>query len=299
MAEHSTFMTIPDSPKLKLEGRSGCKLEVLNREGVFYVKKISKEQQYNTRLLLQAEKQQQYFRESTSSEFKTPRVLQRSCETMTLTWFEMPYLHGQKYSEFFERASVPEIKNLAAKFNQYFSDAFEKSETTKIDQSIFLIKLQTIENLLLARADINHNLVQTVYRYLGRIPGPEIPVRSCHGDFTFSNMLFCDDGIYLVDFLDSFVESPLIDLVKFRQDTFFYWSLLIENQLPESRSAKVIQIFNYLDGQVFENLAHNKFVKQWYSYLQVFNLLRILPYVNQAKEIEFVQKSIQRIIAIA
>ncbi len=112
-------------------------------------------------------------------------------------------------------------------------------------------------------------------------------------------MLFCADGIYLVDFLDSFVESPLIDLVKFRQDTFFYWSLLIENQLPESRSAKVIQIFNYLDGQVYSNFANNKFVKEWYNYLQVFNLLRILPYVYQKEEIEFVQKSIQRIIPIS
>ena len=292
-------MTTSNSPLLKLEGRSGCKLEVISRDGVFFVKKISKEENYNTRLLLQAQKQQNYFQLESSFDFKVPRVLQRSDDNEPLTWFEMPYLHGQKYSEFFERANILEIKKLATKFNQYFNDSFEKSEVAKIDQAIFLDKLQALKNLLLTRTVINQSLMQEVYHYLERVPGSEIPVRSCHGDFTFSNMLFCDDGIYLVDFLDSFVDSPLIDLVKFRQDTFFYWSLLIENQLPESRSAKIIQIFNYLDGQVLENLTHNKFVKEWYNYLQVFNLLRILPYVNQAEEIEFVQKSIQRIIAIA
>ncbi len=291
-------MTSLDSPLLKLEGRSGCKLEVLNRDGVFFVKKISKEKNYNTRLLLQAQKQQHYFQYDSSINFKTPQVLQQSADTAPFSWFEMPYLHGQKYSEFFERTSVLEIKKLTSRFVQYFNDAFSKAEVTKVEPSVFLSKLRAVQNLLSGRADVNLNLLQQAFQYLERLPGESIPLSFCHGDFTFSNMVFCEDGIYLVDFLDSFVESPLVDLVKFRQDTFFYWSLLIENQLPESRSAKIIQIFNYLDGQVFGNLEGNNFVKEWYNYLQVFNLLRILPYVHQKEEIEFVQKSIQRIIFI-
>jgi hypothetical protein len=291
-------MTTLDSPVLKLEGRSGCKLEVLNREGVFSVKKISKEENYNARLLLQAEKQQQFYTQGSFVDFKAPQVLHRSATSDLLTWFEMPYLHGQKYSEFFERASVLEIRKLGDKFNQYFKSSFEKAEAVKIDSAQFVTKLNAIQSLLADRTDIDLPLLRQTLEYLSRIPANFIPLRPCHGDFTFSNMLFCEDGIYLVDFLDSFVESPLIDLVKFRQDTFFYWTLLIENQLPENRSAKIIQIFNYLDGKVFESLSGNKFVKEWYNYLQVFNLLRILPYVNHRREIEFVQKSIQRIIPI-
>ena len=293
------FMTTLNSPLLKLEGRSGCTLEVVNRDGVFFVKKISKEENYNNRLLLQAQKQQHYYQYESSADFKAPCVLQQSTDIESLTWFEMPYLHGQKYSEFFERATVPEIKELANKFNGYFKSSFEKATLAKVDPAHFSLKLRAVQKLLSDRTDINLILLQQVIGYLERTPEDSIPLRPCHGDFTFSNMLFCADGIYLVDFLDSFVESPLIDLVKFRQDTFFYWSLLIENQLPESRSAKIIQIFNYLDGQVYSNFANNKFVKEWYNYLQVFNLLRILPYVYQKEEIEFVQKSIQRIIPIS
>jgi len=289
-------MIFTDPSLLKMEGRSGCKLEVLNRGGLLSVRKISKESGYNSRLLLQAAKQQHFFKRPSSPEFKTPGVLGQSPSREPLTWFEMHYLHGQKYSEFFERASIPEIKNLALKFERHFAEGLANSKIEAVDPAIFLTKLEAVCGLLLARADVDQRLVKLAVDYLEKVPAGFIPTNSCHGDFTFSNMIFCEDAIYLVDFLDSFVESPLIDLVKFRQDTFFYWSLLIENELPDNRSAKIIQVFNYLDGQVFDNLSDNKFVKQWYNYLQVFNLLRILPYVSQKREIEFVQKSIQHII---
>ncbi len=54
-----------------------------------------------------------------------------------------------------------------------------------------------------------------------------MPVGICHGDLTFSNMLFNGNNYYLIDFLDSFVESPLLDIVKLRQDSAYLWSQLM------------------------------------------------------------------------
>lgn len=285
-----------DPTLLKMEGRSGCKLEVLNKSGVLSVRKISKELAYNSRLLLQAEKQHHFFKKPWSVEFKTPQVLGQSDAAESLTWFEMPYLHGQKYSEFFERASAVEIKQLAEKFHRYFIRTLAEAKPTPVDASVFYDKIDTLTTALVHRTDISCNLIEKVFTYLRKVPGSVLPMNTCHGDFTFSNMLFCADGIYLVDFLDSFIESPLIDLVKFRQDTFFYWSLLIEGGVSESRSARIIQVFNYLDDQVFSKLSANQFVADWYSYLQAFNLLRILPYVHQQNEIDFVQRGISESI---
>ncbi|CAN0475763.1 unnamed protein product, partial [Phaeothamnion confervicola] len=217
-------------------------------------------------LILQAAKQQDFFKNPWSREFETPEVSGQSNAYESLSWFEMPYLHGQKYSEYFERAAIEDIKNLAQKFERHFSEGLKNSKIEAIDSGIFLSKLESVRSLLTARSDIDQRLVKHAADYLQQVPADSMPVKSCHGDFTFSNMIFCEDAIYLVDFLDSFVESPLIDLVKFRQDTFFYWSLLIENQLPDNRSAKIIQIFNYLDSQVFGALSDNKFVKEWYKY---------------------------------
>lgn len=70
-----------------------------------------------------------------------------------------------------------------------------------------------------------------------------LPIGACHGDFTLSNVLvltpLSGDGlplspraqtkdtfrIALIDFLDSFVESPLADMAKLCQDLKYGWTL--------------------------------------------------------------------------
>ena len=61
-----------------------------------------------------------------------------------------------------------------------------------------------------------------------------VSVGFCHGDLTFSNLLVNAKSrrIALFDFLDSFVESPLQDLAKLRQDTAYFW--LCESDGPTS-----------------------------------------------------------------
>lgn len=54
-----------------------------------------------------------------------------------------------------------------------------------------------------------------------------MPVGVCHGDLTFSNILFNGNNYYLIDFLDSFIEAPLLDIVKIRQDSAHLWSQLM------------------------------------------------------------------------
>jgi len=290
-------MKCTNLPILKIEGRSGCRLEVINNDGVYRIRKFSKDASYNTRLVLQAGKQKDFLLRKPSNDFFTPEVIAIS-EGEDI-WFEMPYLHGQKFSEFFERSSIVEVKKLAEKLNRYFERSFAEATIKPIDKKIFHDKINVLADLLLSRKDIDQLMLDRVFKFLKKIPGSSLPERICHGDFTFSNMIFCEDGIYLVDFLDSFIESPLIDIVKLRQDTYFYWSLLIENSLPESRSAKIIQVFNYIDAEVTKGLSGNVFVDQWYGYLQIFNLLRILPYVHRVPEIQFVEQGIKKIFNTA
>lgn len=280
-------------PTLMLEGRSGCRLEVYAAEGTYIVRKYSKDQSYNQRLLLQAYKQQAF--QPPGAIFKVPIIFKKSVDQAPETWFDMEYVHGQKYSEYLERLSIVEIKLLADNFFNYFMDGLNSSVKVIPDRAVFLNKIQSLESALHDRVELNFDLIQKSVNYLRDIPEAEIPIGSCHGDFTFSNMLFSGDRIYLVDFLDSFLESPLIDLVKFRQDTFFHWTLSIDSNFPSGRGGKIIQIFRYLDDEVFTRLAALPEVRTWYVYLQVFNLLRILPYVDKMHEIEFVQNAIRKL----
>lgn len=281
---------------LKLEGRSGCKLEVLSNDGIPFVRKYSKDEAYNKRLLLQAQKQHVFSQAKLYEGFTAPQILSRSDENERNTWFDMQYIHGQKYSEFLERASIIDIKLLANRFIAYFKQQFEFATVENVDKNLFIDKAEAIKVLLVNRSDLDHDLLHKVFYFLKQIPADSIPIFPCHGDFTLSNMLFDKTQIYLVDFLDSFVESPIIDLVKLRQDTFFYWSLSIEKNMSEARSSKVVQILRHLDQEIVDVFRNNVFFIEWYRYLQVFNLIRILPYVHQATEIQFVQRGVSLVL---
>ena len=124
-----------------------------------------------------------------------------------------------------------------------------------------------------------------------------LPVGTCHGDFTFSNILFGDNKIYLLDFLDSFIESPLIDIVKIRQDTCFKWSVMLEKEMPSHKKNKLVQTFNFLDREIASFCSNNLGLSIWYNYLQIFNLLRIIPYLNNTAEIFFIEKSLRQILS--
>ena len=41
----------------------------------------------------------------------------------------------------------------------------------------------------------------------------ELPEGFCHGDLTLSNLLFNNDDIVIIDFLDTFLDSTIQDIV--------------------------------------------------------------------------------------
>jgi hypothetical protein len=61
-----------------------------------------------------------------------------------------------------------------------------------------------------------------------KIKSLQIPMGFCHGDLTLSNILIqesTNDKIVLIDFLDSFLESPLSDMCKINQDLSHGWTI--------------------------------------------------------------------------
>ena len=105
-----------------------------------------------------------------------------------------------------------------------------------------------------------------------------IPIGVCHGDLTFSNILFTDSGMCLIDFLDSFIETPLQDVVKLRQDTLYNWSTLMTRQSYNETHVKMI--LDYIDDSIYNHFKTYDFYK-YYDMLQYINILRILPYVKE------------------
>lgn len=284
-------------PKLKMQGRSGCKLQVfMGSDSVPFVRKYSSAISYNARLMKQAEKQQFFSNNVLSGSFFSPNVYDQFAQTSDLSWFDMEFVAGEKYSDIFERITTPEIERMIKAFEAYFEQALQVSTFQHPDKKIIEEKVLSLEKSLQFQHHLDLDLVRQTLDFLrNEIPTEPLALGFCHGDFTLSNILFYSpEKMYLLDFLDSFIESPLVDMVKLRQDTKFRWSLMLEGgELPQYKVNKVTQLLRYFDERMHEYFLQYPFYVAWYKYMERFNLMRILPYVEQEHEIAFVQNCLR------
>lgn len=106
----------------------------------------------------------------------------------------------------------------------------------------------------------------------------EAPISFCHGDLTFSNMIFGND-IYLIDFLDCFVESYWMDIIKLRQDLVYHWCLLYN----KIETVKLFNIFNYMNNRI-NDVFEEEIKSQNFKILEFINILRLEPYLPVDKK---------------
>ena len=232
-----------------LKGYSGCKVELL--DGI--VKKTSKSIPYNERLLKQIKKQQSF----SHPKIKTPEVLDIGFKDKLL-YFDMEYIRGESFTDYCSYSKFSSIKNI---FSELLSKGAKSSSCIK---SKIIEKCSTLQ-------DFPMEILDSV--------SWEVPDGFCHGDLTFENIIIKDEQIYLIDFLDSFAEAPLIDEGKLMQDTFSAWSYRNKSYVP------------WHNLRLLHELLENK-----RSYITLLiHLYRILPYAS-AKDSEYISCKIQRVI---
>lgn len=121
-----------------------------------------------------------------------------------------------------------------------------------------------------------------------------IPVGKCHGDLTFSNILFNGNNYYLIDFLDSFIESPLLDIVKIRQDSQFEWSrLMYEGEVDLVRLSIISQ---KIDRGIDAYYSQYEWYQKYYHVFQLMNFLRILQYAKEERVIVYLKNVIKSML---
>ncbi len=179
--------------------------------------------------------------------------------------------------------------SLIANFIRFIKKEISLAEIKKCNPLLLTEKLTAIKSILLKRKFSGKIFFDNIQYLFGHIPDYPLPLGLCHGDFTLSNTLYFAGNIYMIDFLDSFLESPLLDIVKLRQDTRFYWSLLVDTEILPYQRNKIIQVLRYFDQQLVQAFIENPFYAAWYDYLEKLNLLRILPYLVDPREIKFIE----------
>lgn len=116
----------------------------------------------------------------------------------------------------------------------------------------------------------------------------ELPIGKAHGDLTLSNILFDRErGCYiLLDFLDTYLESPLLDIVKIAQETQLRWSSLTSDATHDR--VKYGVVMGLIQTHIMERFGSRADLRDFGALLEAQNLLRLLPYAYSERVVQTV-----------
>lgn len=286
--------------KIYIKGHSGCDLSIINDTTIF---KSSPNKTYTQRLKAQCEKQKAFsmlFKDD--AQIKIPEILsQKWGSNNAENGFSMSYIYADDFISFFEKSDINTILRALNSLFYFINANLKNSTINKLKKELlehkFISTKENIKAKIKPKMKVNLELqacFKDIEKELISLPNTlHLPLGACHGDLTLSNVLFLKDKIVLIDFLDSFIESPLQDIVKLRQDSKYHWSLRLFKGKYDKTKIKII--LNFLDALIDKYFAKYQFYQAYYRIFQKISLFRILPYTQDEEIIKFLSQEIQTI----
>jgi hypothetical protein len=249
---------------VKLVGHSGCNLEFIRNGNETFIRKSSKSLSYNYRLESQCYKQQNFKHDI----ILAPKVLETGYID-GFFYFDMEYVNGIRFNDFVKINKFQTVKYFFEIILNFISNNFTEQTLNKHQE----IKTKINDILSTNLVDVN---VSKELLFLSNEP---IRIGYCHGDLTFENIIISNNKIYLIDFLDSFIDSPIIDISKLLQEFDLNWSnrndFTINNLSIIRNGFLKLELFNKLGSL---DIKENTILLQ-----KKLTLMRILPYTNSIK----------------
>lgn len=275
-------------PKLvkKLSGHSGCNLYLYQDNANYFVRKDSGKENYNRRLKKQFIKQKHFV----LPDVKTPKILNYGIRD-GLFYFDMDYIQGATLANIFKNIQLNEIDHLVKiLFNSLL---IAEGKYQKNADSIFKKKIFDVYSKIENKDDE----VLKAFNLLKSYDFNKIPCSFCCGDLTLENVILTPTGeIYIIDLLDSFYNSWMIDVAKLLQDLELGWSYRYEKKnfnlnlrLNTAKNILLTKLAAYPNGAEYIECIYM---------LLLLNTLRIIPYMRDQTTKQFIQKSLNKIIDI-
>lgn len=269
-----------------LGGHSGCKIllcEDANND--VFVRKISGNTDYNERLRLQAEKQIRYHSEL----IKVPKVLDQGTTKDGFYYFDMEYINGITMAEYMKTIEVGKIRNLVRAIVRDVASV-DKSDTL-VDENIFINKIFLLKKELSSQ---RNSIIDEALKILENHSWTSFPRSHCHGDLTLENIIVKDSQLYLIDFLDSFCDSWILDISTLMQDVQTLWSYRFE-EVNINTLIRLI-VFRDILLDTVKDITPNECVEVYYVLL--LKLIRIYPYTKDDRTYNFLNEKTRIIIDI-
>lgn len=280
--------------EIEVKGHSGCQIDVVREGGQLYVDKSTHDPKYLDRLIRQAEKQL----EASLPEYQHIRIpkIHKIDHTAEMVNIRMDYVYSRNFVEFFEQAGFEQVGYLIDALKMYLEKEIEESPLTTVGREVVSEKFADVRKKTLGNKHLQgdkeiEEIIDRSQTVFDTLPDMIMPVGKCHGDLTFSNILFNGNNYYLIDFLDSFIESPLLDIVKIRQDTAWLWSQLM--YVNPCDTIRLHIAFGKIDKE-FDTYFSSRYewYNRYYKPLQLMNFLRILQHAHELAVIDYLKRTL-------
>ncbi|MBO5525547.1 MAG: phosphotransferase [Clostridia bacterium] len=264
-----------------LGGHSGCQILLIEDDnGNTFVRKFSKDSDYNPRLKVQCEKQASF----QGGYIKTPKVLNSGMTEDGLFYFDMEYVQGITLAKYIQTMEIGKVKGLVSTLveNLVPKSSLETEENQAME--IFSKKIKSLKSALAFR---DNKVIQDSLELLEKHDWSKLTPTQCHGDMTLENIIVKNDTLYFIDFLDSFYDSWFLDIGTLLQDVQVMWSYRFQRDIDMNTVLRLI-VFRDLLLEEIKKINADYVIEIYYSLLQ--KLIRIYPYTKDELTYEFLNK---------
>lgn len=270
-----------------LSGHSGCNLNLykdIEKDRIF-LRKDAGLISYNKRLKKQFIKQKEF----NMKRVKTPKIFDYGINDKGIFYFDMEYINGITLSEYMKQIKIKEIVDLITLL--FDSLPINQASFSLNAKDIFQNKISDLANKL----NISNKKIKNSLEILKNYDFSEVPTSLCCGDLTLENIIINARGeVYLIDLLDSFYNSWMIDIAKLLQDLELGWSYRnldrdfgLNLRLATAKQALIDNILSLNNGK--EKLTT-------IYHILLLNVLRIYPYIQDELTLNFLDNSIDYIL---
>lgn len=284
--------------EIEVKGHSGCQVDIVTEGGNLYISKSTHDKNYVPRLYQQAVKQR-IASKAVYQHIRIPEIyeIERTEEYVNV---KMEYVYSKNFVDYFEDAGFDRINYFIKALKIFIDSEIEHSSLETINRRVIVDKFRDVcckiklNNFINRDEEVMEIMERSASVFQAVDEEFEIPVGHCHGDLTFSNILFNGNNYYLIDFLDSFIESPLLDLVKIRQDSHYGWSLFMYEHNWDDVRMNII--FQKIDAEIDKYYFRYVWYRKYYTLFQLMNFLRIIQYAKEEKVIQFLKRTLKSML---
>ena len=244
-------------------GLSGCHLELIEDR---IIRKYSTSNDYNKRLLSQAQKQI-LFSQRIFKNIDTPKIYD-----IGDNYFDMEYISGHNFLDFFLTSSINDVEFIIDTLFYYFDSLLSNYQNINIQSNI----LNKVGDL--REKSEYKNYLQNIEKFV-KSNNTFVPKTLCHGDLTFTNIIFHKNRLFFIDFLDSYIDSFVCDLVKLKQDLYYLWSIKVQ----KIQSNRLEQIYKHIWKKLSQR--YSEFINSdVFDVIDAMNMIRIEPYLTSSHQ---------------